>query len=91
MAKAGDPRVTQRWKELRRQVLREEPRCRLCGRRAEEVDHVLSVETNPELAFARSNLQGVCRRCNRSKWIRPGMTCKFHSPVTQSCPHSRDW
>ena len=57
--------------ELHARVLAEEPVCRLCGTRASRhVDHVVSVSRRPDLFGVRSNLQGVCPPCHRSKTAR---------------------
>jgi 5-methylcytosine-specific restriction protein A len=70
---------TKGWRQLRAQVLREEPLCRLClkgsaGLRprvepAVEVDHIVPVTLAPELRLKRSNLQPLCKRCHRLKTI----------------------
>jgi 5-methylcytosine-specific restriction endonuclease McrA len=49
-------------------VLQEEGyRCRLCGKRANAVDHIVGVAERPDLMFVRSNLQAVCTKCNTRK------------------------
>lgn len=53
------------WSVLRRQVLTDEPVCRLCGARATEVDHIV-----PLFHFGsrdRENLQPLCRPCHVKK------------------------
>jgi hypothetical protein len=66
-----------RWRKLRARVLREATRCNNCrrpldkngppGDASPEVDHVLPVATHPHLMWDRSNLQALCRQCNRRK------------------------
>ena len=40
---------------------------------------------------------GWCSRCGYffdlygMRLFAPWITCKFHSPIQASCPHSRDW
>lgn len=70
---------TKGWRQLRAQVLREEPLCRLCLKgsanvrpRVEpaiEVDHIIPVTLAPELRLTRSNLQPLCKSCHRRKTI----------------------
>lgn len=53
---------TRRWKALRLEVLRRDGwRCVQCGAVGRlEVDHVLPVRDQPELAWTLSNLQALC-------------------------------
>ena len=56
------------WRRLRALVLAEEGyRCRLCGDRATEVDHVVALVVWPEGELVRSNCQAICRQCNVAK------------------------
>lgn len=61
-----------RWRELRAQVLREEPICCVpgCGRVSTQVDHVLPLKLRPDLALERTNLRGICASHNASKGAR---------------------
>lgn len=55
---------TKRWRELRAQVLREEPVCHWCGRRpSTQADHVVELARGGA-PYDRSNLVGACRQCN---------------------------
>ncbi len=57
-----------RWRALRKIVLREEPICRMCQREASShVDHIIPRKKRPDLAFERSNLQGLCQPCHNAK------------------------
>jgi 5-methylcytosine-specific restriction protein A len=68
---------TVRWKRMRGLKLNEEPFCMsgiVCdpyktGRRAPStvVDHVLSVETRPDLQWDYDNLRGLCQPCHSWK------------------------
>ena len=67
---------TARWKKLRALVLREEPLCQdIYGWHAEDrrlvmsiqIDHKLPLRVALELAYERSNLQGLCGRCHAKK------------------------
>jgi 5-methylcytosine-specific restriction protein A len=60
------------WRELRAEVLAEEPYCRDCARRGIErratmVDHIVSIREAPELRLERSNLQALCFPCHQRK------------------------
>jgi 5-methylcytosine-specific restriction enzyme A len=61
-----------RWIRLRNLVRAEEPLCRGClkqGRVAatEHVDHIVDRKRAPQLAYERSNLQGLCKGCHNAK------------------------
>ena len=56
---------TNAWKNLRRQVLQEENHiCHWCGKKATQVDHLIEIDRDPELALERSNLVASCQPCN---------------------------
>ena len=56
---------TNAWKELRRRVLEEEQHiCHWCGNKATQVDHLIEIDRDPELALERSNLVASCQPCN---------------------------
>ena len=63
------------WKYARRRVLGESaassptgrPVCAECQGEATAVDHIVSLQEAPGLAFTISNLRPICRRCNSSK------------------------
>ena len=60
------------WKKLRQWHIQNEPLCRHCRERgitraAEEVDHILSVNSRPDLRLDPSNLQSLCRSCHVRK------------------------
>jgi 5-methylcytosine-specific restriction protein A len=60
-----------RWPALRKRVLREEPWCRDgCGERSTVADHIIPVSERPDLAFTRSNLQGLAADCHSRKTAR---------------------
>jgi 5-methylcytosine-specific restriction enzyme A len=64
---------TMRWRQLRAQVLREEPRCTgrgdglPCGAPTTDADHIRRHGGDPALFWDRRNLQGKCHRCHSSK------------------------
>ena len=63
------------WRNVRRDVIKRDGAiCRRCGQRIHEpndvtVDHIRPRSKHPHLAFAMSNLQVLCRRCNSSKGV----------------------
>ena len=56
-------------------MIRREPICRQCQKRAsEEVHHIEPVTRRPDLALVQTNLIPVCQRCHRDldkKLMRP--------------------
>lgn len=60
---------SRRWPALRIAALRRDDWCCVqCGARGWlEVDHIKPVRDAPELAFALSNLQTLCRSCHSRK------------------------
>jgi len=56
---------TRQWEKLRRVVLNEEPFCRQCGARADDVDHIIPLGQGG--TNARENLQPLCRSCHNVK------------------------
>lgn len=60
-----NPWSTPEMQRLRRQVLREEPFCRYCGKPSKAVDHI-----HPRAwggGHERTNLQGLCTDCQKRK------------------------
>ena len=56
---------TDDWPRIRRQILREEPACRVCGDKALTVDHIIAKAFGG--TDARTNLRPLCNRCRRVK------------------------
>ena len=56
---------SQRWRALQRQVMEEEPTCRVCGKETKEVDHIIPDRLGGPTT--RENLQGLCRLHHRQK------------------------
>lgn len=71
MTATGDHRKiydTKAWKQLRRQVIADEPVCHWCKRRpSTQADHLVELHRAPELALERSNLVGSCQPCNSKR------------------------
>lgn len=71
----ADPRGTQAWRRLAKQVIREEPLCWLrlegCTRISTTGDHLEPVTARPELALVRSNVRGACGPCNERRGNLP--------------------
>lgn len=63
-------------RKLRKQVLAEEPTCRLqlpgvCTGVSTTADHIIPQSQRPDLVLVRSNLQGACAPCNRKRSNNP--------------------
>src|SRR5690349_11441791 len=62
---------TRAWRNLRDQVVAEEPLCQLrlsvCTGLSETADHIVTVHDRPDLAMERANLRGSCHACNRKR------------------------
>jgi 5-methylcytosine-specific restriction protein A len=87
-----DPRGGQgsgRWRALRDAVLRREPVCRQCGRRAStDVHHIESVRHRPDLALSWSNLLPCCKECHRrldQKLVKPKREPPPRPPEDYAC------
>lgn len=60
------------WRAIRKMILEKNPLCVNCKKNnrivvATEVDHIIGLELNPDLALVSSNLQGLCKSCHSSK------------------------
>src|SRR5579862_4214809 len=53
------------WAALRRRVLAEERRCRMCGKPAAHVDHIVPLRRGGR--SDHGNLQSLCRPCHEVK------------------------
>ena len=56
-----------RWKVLRREQLAREPMCKMCGRLATSVDHIIPHRGDPDFAYNADNLQSLCHACHNAK------------------------
>jgi len=75
--------------KLRRQVLREEPLCRLCRIRASTVaDHIMSLAAGG--ITVRSNYQGLCSGCSKAKSAREGASGRATSASGLQAAAKRD-
>jgi 5-methylcytosine-specific restriction endonuclease McrA len=71
MVKSRDPRLSRQYKKQRLVVLeRDGYTCAYCGQDADQVDHVIPVSKEPQLAISLENMVSCCRRCNISKGNR---------------------
>ena len=78
-----DPRTTRRYRKWRDAIIRREPRCRQCGKRAsEEVHHIEPVVRAPALAMVFTNVIPVCKECHHA------LDQGFLKPVREQ---SRKW
>jgi 5-methylcytosine-specific restriction protein A len=57
------------WQRLSRSFLRRWPHCFRCGKPAEVVDHVVSIEADPSRKYDESNLESLCRSCHGRKTV----------------------
>ena len=62
------------YKKRRAIFMFENPGCRLCEEQgitvpAEEMDHIIPLHVDPELALVKSNWQALCRPCHKEKTI----------------------
>ena len=59
------------WARMRYEVLKDNPRCVVCGRMAKDtvmnVDHIQPLHKRWDLRLSRRNLQTLCRTDNRGK------------------------
>jgi 5-methylcytosine-specific restriction protein A len=57
---------TAQWRQLRKKILKEQPRCFHCGCTNDlQVHHVIPPRGNEELFFDENNLVAVCATCHR--------------------------
>ena len=64
--------TSKRWREFRVALLEENPWCVECQRlgsfvRATEVDHIVPRRERPDLSFARTNAQSMCKSHHSAK------------------------
>ena len=52
------------WRRCRRLFLEKHPTCAMCGVKATEVDHIVSVRERPDLRLKWSNLRALDRGCH---------------------------
>lgn len=70
---------TPKWKSLRRQALRRDNfqcvACSAClkGKGKSRVDHILTVQDRPDLAFTLSNLRCLCPSCDNKRHAEKSM------------------
>ena len=68
MSKGSKIIQSHQWAKLRLVILnRDSYTCAYCGLEANEVDHVVPLAVNPDLAFDMDNLVACCRTCNNKK------------------------
>ena len=70
VAKKQDPRVSQKYKQIRLKVLhRDNWVCYYCGHDATQVDHVIAIIKGGD-AYDMDNMVAACKRCNVAKGAR---------------------
>lgn len=85
-----DPRSTQAWRKLAKQVATEEPTCWLrfegCTIRSTTGDHVIPVTDRPDLALERANVHGACSSCNYKRGNLPIESLRLGTSTTDRPP-----
>jgi 5-methylcytosine-specific restriction protein A len=60
---------THKWRQLRKEVLKEQPNCYYCGITKDEaaldIHHIIPPRGNEDLFFDIHNLIAVCKQCHR--------------------------
>ena len=93
-----DPRDTYRWRQLRKQVLRNASHCEICGREIDfaarpcsrwspSVDHRVALALGGE-PYALANLRATHFGCNASRGVGRGRTVRL---LQQQEPVRADW
>ena len=62
---------TQRWRNLRAKILKEQPLCNMCEKRgiitpSDTVDHIKAHKGDKSLFWDRNNLQTLCASCHNA-------------------------
>jgi len=75
---------TKQWRKLRAQWRKRNPSCRRCGRKAELVDHIVDIRTDPTRRLDWFNLQSLCWACHNEKTAadKAGRPVRPHSGCT---------
>ena len=61
---AADRGYDNAWRAVRKQFLKANPTCCMCGQPATEVDHIVSIRERPDLRLRWSNLRALDRSCH---------------------------
>ena len=91
----SDPRGLYRWQKYRREYLKNNPICALCGKPATTVDHIVALILGGAMWDPR-NHRPLCRPCNSSEGAKLGNLLRAqraandgHQPAQQQW--SRKW
>lgn len=68
--KSRDYWSSSEWRKIRKIQLKKHPVCVICGERAEEVDHIISVRRGGN--NSPDNLQSLCKTCHSRKTAKEG-------------------
>lgn len=63
------------WKKARAKIKREEPFCRVCGKKADVVDHIIPIKAGGK-KLSRENLQSLCHKCHNEKTLNDELLYK---------------
>ncbi|WP_088370732.1 HNH endonuclease [endosymbiont 'TC1' of Trimyema compressum] len=56
---------SKKWRRLREKIfIRDLFTCQMCGAKAEEVHHIISLHEDESKAFDKNNLMSICRECH---------------------------
>lgn len=58
------------WRALRKQFLRENSRCCVCGQKASHVDHIIPIVEDPTKRLDRNNLRAMCAAHHNQRTAR---------------------
>ena len=59
-----------KWDKARKEFLKANPLCVVCGKPATEVDHIIAHKGNKALFWNVANWQSLCHSCHSKKTIR---------------------
>lgn len=65
-----------KWRNARARVKIEEPFCRMCGKVADVVDHIIPIKAGGK-KLARENLQSLCHKCHNEKTLQDEIIYNF--------------
>lgn len=80
---------TERWKKVRKRVLRRDPICQMCEEEpSQEVDHITPLAEGGDDSM--ENLQGLCESCHSKKTMRETDTSKQEYEYSFNTPHDEN-
>mgnify|MGYP001817975012 CR=1 FL=1 len=55
------------WQCLRKKFLAKHPKCKRCGAKSTDVDHIRAVRDDPDLLLNWHNLRALCHSCHSKR------------------------